>query len=81
MFVQELHLIFPWLMENVFGSLDGVIAGWNLRLLNSRSNEYGVVLDFLNPGWVTLWFWSDSERVSGPEPGVRFLSSGVSEAR
>ncbi|XP_013870770.1 sphingomyelin phosphodiesterase 4 [Austrofundulus limnaeus] len=47
---KELHLIFPWLMENVFGSLDGVIAGWNLRLISSRSNEYGVVLDFLNPG-------------------------------
>ncbi|XP_017295272.1 sphingomyelin phosphodiesterase 4 isoform X2 [Kryptolebias marmoratus] len=47
---KELHLIFPWLVENVFGSLDGVIAGWNLRLVNSRSSEYGVLMDFLNPG-------------------------------
>ncbi|XP_047203910.1 sphingomyelin phosphodiesterase 4 isoform X1 [Girardinichthys multiradiatus] len=46
---KELHLIFPWLVENVFGSLDGIISGWNLRLLHSRSNEYNVVLDFLNP--------------------------------
>uniref|UniRef100_A0A3Q2PWF3 Sphingomyelin phosphodiesterase 4 n=1 Tax=Fundulus heteroclitus TaxID=8078 RepID=A0A3Q2PWF3_FUNHE len=46
---KELHLIFPWLVENVFGSLDGVISGWNLRLLHSRCNEYNVVLDFLNP--------------------------------
>ncbi|MEQ2178074.1 hypothetical protein GOODEAATRI_010173 [Goodea atripinnis] len=48
-FLLELHLIFPWLVENVFGSLDGIISGWNLRLLHSRSNEYNVVLDFLNP--------------------------------
>uniref|UniRef100_A0AAX7VIV7 Sphingomyelin phosphodiesterase 4 n=1 Tax=Astatotilapia calliptera TaxID=8154 RepID=A0AAX7VIV7_ASTCA len=46
---KELHLIFPWLVECVFGSLDGVIAGWNLRLLHSRSNEYHIVMDFLNP--------------------------------
>lgn len=49
--LQELHLIFPWLVESVFGSLDGIIAGWNLRLLNSRSNEYNVVMEFLNPGY------------------------------
>uniref|UniRef100_A0A3P9LMP5 Sphingomyelin phosphodiesterase 4 n=1 Tax=Oryzias latipes TaxID=8090 RepID=A0A3P9LMP5_ORYLA len=47
--VQELHLIFPWLVESVFGSLDGVIMGWSLRLLHSRCNEYNIVLDFLNP--------------------------------
>uniref|UniRef100_A0A669DPD9 Sphingomyelin phosphodiesterase 4 n=1 Tax=Oreochromis niloticus TaxID=8128 RepID=A0A669DPD9_ORENI len=46
---KELHLIFPWLVESVFGSLDGVIAGWNLRFLHSRSNEYNIVMDFLNP--------------------------------
>uniref|UniRef100_A0A3B4V1H3 Sphingomyelin phosphodiesterase 4 n=1 Tax=Seriola dumerili TaxID=41447 RepID=A0A3B4V1H3_SERDU len=46
---KELHLIFPWLVESVFGSLDGIIAGWNLRLLHSRSNEYNIVMDFLNP--------------------------------
>ncbi|XP_040889076.1 sphingomyelin phosphodiesterase 4 isoform X2 [Toxotes jaculatrix] len=46
---KELHLIFPWLVETVFGSLDGIIAGWNLRLLHSRSNEYNIVMDFLNP--------------------------------
>ncbi|XP_072237512.1 sphingomyelin phosphodiesterase 4 isoform X5 [Leuresthes tenuis] len=46
---KELHLIFPWLVESVFGSLDGVIAGWNLRLLHPRNNEYHVVMEFLNP--------------------------------
>ncbi|XP_019110908.1 sphingomyelin phosphodiesterase 4 isoform X2 [Larimichthys crocea] len=46
---KELHLIFPWLVESVFGSLDGIIAGWNLRLLHSRSNEFNIVLEFLNP--------------------------------
>ncbi|KAM3621484.1 uncharacterized protein V6R79_011795 [Siganus canaliculatus] len=46
---KELHSIFPWLVESVFGSLDGVIAGWNLRFLHSRCNEYNIVLDFLNP--------------------------------
>uniref|UniRef100_A0AAV2M872 DDB1- and CUL4-associated factor 1 n=1 Tax=Knipowitschia caucasica TaxID=637954 RepID=A0AAV2M872_KNICA len=46
---KELHSIFPWLVETVFGSLDGIIAGWNLRLLHSRSPEYNIVLEFLNP--------------------------------
>ncbi|XP_038152638.1 sphingomyelin phosphodiesterase 4 isoform X3 [Cyprinodon tularosa] len=46
---KELHPIFPWLVESMFGSLDGIISGWNLRLLHSRSHEYAVVLDFLNP--------------------------------
>ncbi|XP_071350140.1 sphingomyelin phosphodiesterase 4 isoform X2 [Trachinotus anak] len=46
---KELHFIFPWLVESVFGSLDGIITGWNLRLLHSRSNEYNIVMDFLNP--------------------------------
>ncbi|XP_041754388.2 sphingomyelin phosphodiesterase 4-like isoform X2 [Coregonus clupeaformis] len=47
--VKELHLIFPWLVESVFGSLDGVIVGWNLRFLQACSNEYNIVMDFLNP--------------------------------
>uniref|UniRef100_A0A4W5QQD9 Sphingomyelin phosphodiesterase 4 n=1 Tax=Hucho hucho TaxID=62062 RepID=A0A4W5QQD9_9TELE len=46
---KELHLIFPWLVESVFGSLDGVIMGWNLRFLQACSNEYNIVMDFLNP--------------------------------
>ncbi|XP_063065881.1 sphingomyelin phosphodiesterase 4 isoform X2 [Engraulis encrasicolus] len=46
---KELHLIFPWLVETIFGSLDGVITGWNLRALQSRTNEYGIVMDFLDP--------------------------------
>ncbi|XP_058487373.1 sphingomyelin phosphodiesterase 4 isoform X1 [Solea solea] len=46
---KELHVIFPWLVESVFGSLDGIIEGWNLRLLHSRSNVYNLVLEFLNP--------------------------------
>uniref|UniRef100_A0A8C6WJY9 Sphingomyelin phosphodiesterase 4 n=1 Tax=Neogobius melanostomus TaxID=47308 RepID=A0A8C6WJY9_9GOBI len=32
-----------------FPLLDGIISGWNLRLLHSRSPEYNLVLDFLNP--------------------------------
>ncbi|KAM3826254.1 sphingomyelin phosphodiesterase 4 isoform 7-T7 [Vipera latastei] len=49
---KELHAIFPWLVENIFGSLDGIIAGWNLRCLQARTNytEYNVALDFLSPG-------------------------------
>ncbi|XP_029476206.1 sphingomyelin phosphodiesterase 4 isoform X4 [Oncorhynchus nerka] len=46
---KELHLIFPWLVESVFGSLDGVIMGWNLQFLQARSNEYNIVMDFLDP--------------------------------
>ncbi|XP_041915155.1 sphingomyelin phosphodiesterase 4 isoform X2 [Alosa sapidissima] len=46
---KELHLIFPWLVESIFGSLDGVIAGWNLRFLLSRTNEYGIIMEFLEP--------------------------------
>ncbi|KAJ8286542.1 hypothetical protein GJAV_G00040360 [Gymnothorax javanicus] len=46
---KELHLIFPWLVESVFGSLDGVIVGWNLRQLLPRINEYGIALEFLDP--------------------------------
>ncbi|XP_040058647.2 sphingomyelin phosphodiesterase 4 isoform X3 [Gasterosteus aculeatus] len=46
---KELHLILPWLVESVFGSLDSCTAGWNLRLLHARSNEYNVVLEFLSP--------------------------------
>ncbi|KAK9529757.1 hypothetical protein VZT92_013831 [Zoarces viviparus] len=46
---KELRVVFPWLVETVFGSLDGIISGWNLRLLHSRSNEYNVVVEFLNP--------------------------------
>ncbi|XP_053543823.1 sphingomyelin phosphodiesterase 4 isoform X2 [Ictalurus punctatus] len=46
---KELHLVFPWLVEGIFGSLDGVIVGWNLRFLHARTNEYNIVLDFLDP--------------------------------
>ncbi|KAJ8401074.1 hypothetical protein AAFF_G00390310 [Aldrovandia affinis] len=46
---KELHLIFPWLVESIFGSLDGVIGGWNLRLLQARNNEYSVAMEFLDP--------------------------------
>ncbi|MCJ8740888.1 hypothetical protein PDJAM_G00064230 [Pangasius djambal] len=46
---KELHLVFPWLVEGIFGSLDGVIVGWNLRFLHARMNEYNIVLDFLDP--------------------------------
>ncbi|XP_072518460.1 sphingomyelin phosphodiesterase 4 isoform X2 [Salminus brasiliensis] len=46
---KELHLIFPWLIESMFGSLDGVILGWNLRFLHARMNEYNIVMEFLDP--------------------------------
>ncbi|XP_062867744.1 sphingomyelin phosphodiesterase 4 isoform X2 [Trichomycterus rosablanca] len=46
---KELHLVFPWLVESIFGSLDGVIVGWNLRFLHPRMNEYNLVMDFLHP--------------------------------
>ncbi|XP_061321983.1 sphingomyelin phosphodiesterase 4 isoform X2 [Pezoporus flaviventris] len=48
---KELHGIFPWLVESIFGSLDGIIIGWNLLCLQGRTNptEYSVALDFLGP--------------------------------
>nr|XP_057911520.1 sphingomyelin phosphodiesterase 4 isoform X2 [Doryrhamphus excisus] len=46
---KELHAIFSWLVESVFGSLDGVLGGWNLRLLHSRCNDFPLVVDFLKP--------------------------------
>ncbi|XP_028565450.2 sphingomyelin phosphodiesterase 4 isoform X1 [Podarcis muralis] len=49
---KELHAIFPWLVESIFGSLDGIILGWNLRCLQGRANptEYNIALDFLDAG-------------------------------
>ncbi|KAM9194085.1 sphingomyelin phosphodiesterase 4 isoform 2-T2 [Dugong dugon] len=49
---KELHAIFPWLVENIFGSLDGVLIGWNLRCLQGRVNpvEYSIAMEFLDPG-------------------------------
>ncbi|XP_061689812.1 sphingomyelin phosphodiesterase 4 isoform X2 [Syngnathoides biaculeatus] len=46
---KELHAIFSWLVESVFGSLDGVLGGWNLRLLHSRCGDFALVIDFLKP--------------------------------
>ncbi|KAJ6659167.1 hypothetical protein lerEdw1_019470 [Lerista edwardsae] len=49
---KELHPVFCWLVENIFGSLDGVLLGWNLRCLQGRMSptEYSLALDFLDPG-------------------------------
>lgn len=49
---KELHPVFPWLVENIFGSLDGITAGWNLRSLQGYINsvEYDIALAFLDPG-------------------------------
>ncbi|PNI13406.1 SMPD4 isoform 3 [Pan troglodytes] len=49
---KELHTIFPWLVESIFGSLDGVLVGWNLSCLQGRVNpvEYSIVMEFLDPG-------------------------------
>ncbi|XP_027780082.2 sphingomyelin phosphodiesterase 4 isoform X4 [Marmota flaviventris] len=49
---KELHTIFPWLLESIFGSLDGILIGWNLRCLQGRMNpvEYNIAMEFLDPG-------------------------------
>ncbi|XP_074177600.1 sphingomyelin phosphodiesterase 4 isoform X6 [Rhinolophus sinicus] len=49
---KELHSIFPWLVESIFGSLDGVLIGWNLRCLQGRVSpvEYSIAMEFLDPG-------------------------------
>ncbi|XP_058548889.1 sphingomyelin phosphodiesterase 4 isoform X3 [Neofelis nebulosa] len=49
---KELHAIFPWLVESIFGSLDGVLVGWNLRCLQGRVSpvEYSIAMEFLDPG-------------------------------
>ncbi|KAM4810479.1 sphingomyelin phosphodiesterase 4 [Rhinophrynus dorsalis] len=48
---KELHTIFPWLVETIFGSLDGSILGWSLRFLHERINplEFHTALEFLDP--------------------------------
>ncbi|EDK97470.1 sphingomyelin phosphodiesterase 4 isoform X3 [Mus musculus] len=48
---KELHAVFPWLVESIFGSLDGVLVGWNLRCLQGRVNpvEYSTAMEFLDP--------------------------------
>ncbi|KAM5226450.1 sphingomyelin phosphodiesterase 4 isoform 10-T16 [Hipposideros larvatus] len=49
---KELHAIFPWLVESIFGSLDGILIGWNLRCLQGRVSpvEYSIAMEFLDPG-------------------------------
>ncbi|XP_004481033.1 sphingomyelin phosphodiesterase 4 isoform X2 [Dasypus novemcinctus] len=49
---KELHTIFPWLVESIFGSLDGVLIGWNLRCLQGRVSpvEFSIAMEFLDPG-------------------------------
>ncbi|KAB1255660.1 Sphingomyelin phosphodiesterase 4 [Camelus dromedarius] len=49
---KELHAVFPWLVESIFGSLDGVLVGWNLRCLQGRVNpvEHSIAMEFLDPG-------------------------------
>uniref|UniRef100_A0A2K5IKJ2 Sphingomyelin phosphodiesterase 4 n=2 Tax=Colobus angolensis palliatus TaxID=336983 RepID=A0A2K5IKJ2_COLAP len=49
---KELYTIFPWLVERIFGSLDGVLIGWNLHCLQEHVNpvEYSIVMEFLDPG-------------------------------
>ncbi|XP_050948520.1 sphingomyelin phosphodiesterase 4 isoform X2 [Labeo rohita] len=46
---KELHAVFPWLVESVFGSLDGILSGWNLRFLQARLAEYKIAMGFLDP--------------------------------
>lgn len=49
---KELHSVFPWLVESIFGSLDGVLPGWNLRCLQGRVSpvEHSMAMEFLDPG-------------------------------
>ncbi|XP_069413470.1 sphingomyelin phosphodiesterase 4 isoform X2 [Ovis canadensis] len=49
---KELHSVFPWLVESIFGSLDGVLPGWSLRWLQGRVSpvEHSVAVEFLDPG-------------------------------
>uniref|UniRef100_A0A8B9Y162 Sphingomyelin phosphodiesterase 4 n=1 Tax=Bos mutus grunniens TaxID=30521 RepID=A0A8B9Y162_BOSMU len=49
---KELHSVFPWLVESIFGSLDGVLPGWNLRCLQGRVSpvEHSMAMEFLAPG-------------------------------
>ncbi|XP_007953655.1 sphingomyelin phosphodiesterase 4 [Orycteropus afer afer] len=49
---KELRPVFPWLLESIFGSLDGVLPGWDLRCLQGRVNpvEYSIAMEFLDPG-------------------------------
>uniref|UniRef100_A0A2K6FPC1 Sphingomyelin phosphodiesterase 4 n=1 Tax=Propithecus coquereli TaxID=379532 RepID=A0A2K6FPC1_PROCO len=49
---KELHTIFLWLVESIFGSLDGILVGWNLCCLQGRVNpvEYSITMEFLDPG-------------------------------
>lgn len=53
-------------MESIFGSLDGVLVGWNLRCLQGRVNpvEYSIAMEFLDPRYVGL----------PPEEGCRALT-------
>ncbi|XP_078277486.1 sphingomyelin phosphodiesterase 4 isoform X2 [Rhinoraja longicauda] len=48
---KELHFVFPWLMETVFGTHDGPAVGWNLRYLQGRNTptDYAAVVEFLDP--------------------------------
>ncbi|XP_056129651.1 sphingomyelin phosphodiesterase 4 isoform X2 [Lampris incognitus] len=78
---KELHLIFPWLVECVFGSLDGVLTGWNLRFLNSRSNEYNIAMEFLDPNgpMMKLVYKLQAEEYKYEIP-VRYLPGPVKES-
>ncbi|XP_053326443.1 sphingomyelin phosphodiesterase 4 isoform X2 [Spea bombifrons] len=53
---KELHAIFPWLVETIFGSLDGSIIGWNLRCLYESITplEFRTVLEFLDPSGIMM---------------------------
>ncbi|CAH2295438.1 sphingomyelin phosphodiesterase 4 isoform X1 [Pelobates cultripes] len=49
---KELHSLFQWLIETIFGSLDGSLLGWNLRGMQEHANpnDFHTVLEFLHPG-------------------------------
>uniref|UniRef100_A0A8C7S729 Sphingomyelin phosphodiesterase 4 n=1 Tax=Oncorhynchus mykiss TaxID=8022 RepID=A0A8C7S729_ONCMY len=47
--IQELCVIFPWMVERVVGSLDGSTVGWSLSSLQAHSSDYSNVLEFLQP--------------------------------
>uniref|UniRef100_A0A2K6F2Z0 Sphingomyelin phosphodiesterase 4 n=1 Tax=Propithecus coquereli TaxID=379532 RepID=A0A2K6F2Z0_PROCO len=68
---KELHTIFPWLVESIFGSLDGILVGWNLRCLQGRVNpvEYSIAMEFLDPGSASsLTALCTTTRSNSPRP-------------
>uniref|UniRef100_A0A9L0JU37 Uncharacterized protein n=1 Tax=Equus asinus TaxID=9793 RepID=A0A9L0JU37_EQUAS len=48
---EELHAVFPQLVESIFGSLDGILVVWSLCSLQEHVSpeEYSVTMELLDP--------------------------------